>query len=188
VSDKASLQAAVKELWPELQWIESAALREMTLRTWCVAFERSPLTPKDLHEIPYTLLIPNCKVSFIAHKRSVVHISVESAKAMRNFYADDLPIDMDVLTSGSILIDVGKLLEYERVGGKLGQSAKGQLVRHPFSGAGLCQEMGLPDEVTHMVATHAKEGALGKRTAEGWIVHHADFMSFEAMKDRLIVI
>jgi len=185
---KTNLESAVKELWPELEWIENVGLREKTLRTWCVAFERSPLTPPDLHEIPYTLLIPNCKVSFIAHKRSVVHISIESARAMLKFYGDQLPIDMDVLASGAILIDVGKLLEYERIGGKLRQSAKGQLLRHPFSGAGLCQEMGLPDEVTHMVATHAKEGSLGKRTAEGWIVHHADFMSFEAMKDRLVVI
>ena len=184
---KADLESAVKDLWPELQWIGDPGLREKTMRTWCAGFERSPLQPSDLDEIPYTLLIPDCKVSFIAHKRSVVHIAVESAKAMQKFYRDALPIDMDTLTSGAILIDVGKLLEYERVGGKLRQSAKGQLLRHPFSGAGLCQEMGLPDVVTHMVATHAKEGNLGKRTAEGWIVHHADFMSFEAMKDRLVI-
>jgi len=184
---KTNLEAEVRKLWPELEWIKESGLKEKTLRTWCVAFERSPLDPKDLEEIPYTLLIPNCTVSFIAHKRSVVHISIESARAMLKFYGDQLPIDMDVLTSGAILIDVGKLLEYEKVDGKLRQSAKGQLLRHPFSGAGLCQEMGLPDTVTHMVATHAKEGSLGKRTAEGWIVHHADFMSFEAMKDRLVV-
>lgn len=181
------LEKAVADLWPELEWIQDRGLREKTLKTWVVAFERSPLEPKDLHEIPFTLLVPGCTVSFIAHKRSVVHIAVESAKAMTQFYAGQLPIDMDVLTSGSILIDVGKMLEYERVDGKLRQSVKGQLLRHPFSGAGLCQEMGLPDTITHMVATHAKEGSLGKRTAEAWIVHHADFMSFEAIKDRLVV-
>jgi len=183
---KASLESEVRELWPELEWIRSSELKEKTLKTWMVAFERSPLEPKELHEIPFTLLVPGCKVSFIAHKRSVVHIAVDSARAMQKFYAVELPIDMDTLTSGSILIDVGKLFEYERVDGRLKQSVRGQLLRHPFSGAGLCQEMGLPDEVTHMVATHAKEGSLGKRTAEAWIVHHADFMSFEAMKDRLI--
>jgi putative nucleotidyltransferase with HDIG domain len=180
-----NLEAEVKKLWPELEWIKDPDLREKTLRTWCVAFERSPLEPADLHEIPFTLLIPDCKVSFIAHKRAVVHVAMESAKAMKKFFGDQLPVDMDVLTAGAILIDVGKMLEYERVDGQLRQSIKGKLLRHPFSGAGLCQEMGLPDAVSHMAATHAKEGNLGKRTAEAWIVHHADFMSFEAMKDRL---
>jgi len=184
---KGDLEAAVKELWPELDWIGDRDLREKTLRAWCAAFERSPLEPRDLHEIPFTLLVPNCTISFIAHKRAVVHVSVESAKAMQKFFGGALPVDMDVLTSGAILIDVGKLLEYERVDGKLRQSRRGQLLRHPFSGAGLCLEMGLPDEVTHMVATHAKEGSLGRRTTEAWIVHHADFMSFEAIKDRLVV-
>lgn len=183
---RAELEAAVQELWPEMDWIGDADLRRRTLATWCAAFERSPLRPADLREIPFTLLVPGCTISFIAHKRSVVHVAVESAKAIRAFLGDQLPIDMDVLTAGSILIDVGKLLEYERVDGRLRQSVRGQLVRHPFSGAGLCQEFGLPDAVVHMVATHAKEGGLGKRTVEAWIVHHADFMTFDALKERLV--
>ena len=184
---KGSLEEQVRDLWPELEWIQDRGLREKTLKVWCLAFGRSPLQPSDLHEIPFTLLVPGCSISFIAHKRAVVHVSVESAKAMRRFFGDQLPIDMDVLAAGAILIDVGKLLEYERVEGTLRQSVRGQLLRHPFSGAGLCQEAGLPDAVTHMVATHAKEGSLGKRTTEAWIVHHADFMSFEAIKERLVV-
>jgi len=182
-----SLEAQVKDLWPELESINNADLRQKTLRTWCVAFERSALKPADLHEIPFTLLIPNCKISFIAHKRAVFHVAMDSARAMNRFFGDELGVDMDILASGSILIDVGKLLEYERAGGALRQSVKGQLLRHPFSGAGLCQEMGLPDTVTHMVATHSKEGGLGKRTVEGWIIHHADFVSFDALRDSLVV-
>lgn len=184
---KGSIESDVKALWPELEWIKDGGLRDKTLKTWCVAFERSPLEPKDLHEIPFTLQVAGCTISFIAHKRSVVHVAVESAKAIQSFFGEQLPIDLDILTSGSILIDVGKLLEYERSAGKLRQSVKGQLLRHPFSGAGLCQEMGLPDAVTHMVASHSKEGNLGKRTVEAWIVHHADFMAFDALKERLVV-
>ena len=78
---KGNLETAVKELWPELEWIGDAGLREKTLKTWCVAFDRSPLEPKDLHEIPFTLLVPGCTISFIAHKRAVVHVAVESAKS-----------------------------------------------------------------------------------------------------------
>lgn len=179
------IESEVRRLWPELEWIEDPDLKALTHRTWCEAFRRSSLQPTDLEQIPYTLLVPGCTITFIAHKRSVVHVAVESAKVMRKFFGDQLPIDMDVLTAGSILIDVGKLLEYEKGGGEAKRSLRGQLVRHPFSGAGLCQEMGLPDTIVHMVATHSKEGNLGKRTVEAWIVHHADFMAFDAMKDPL---
>jgi hypothetical protein len=187
IVSQGNLETQVREIWPELEWIRDAGLKEKTLETWCEGFRRSPLEPADLHEIPFTLLIPGCTVSFIAHKRAVVHVAVESARAMERLFGDQMPFDMDTLTAGSILIDVGKLLEYEKVDGEPRQSSRGKLLRHPFSGAGLCQEMGLPDSIIHMVATHSKEGNLGKRTVEAWIVHHADFMSFDALRDPLRV-
>jgi hypothetical protein len=55
-------------------------------------------------------------------------------------------------------------------------------VRHPFSGVGLAMRFDLPHEVLHMIATHAGEGHLGKRTVESIIVHHADFLSYEPFK------
>ena len=101
----------------------------------------------------------------------------------RKFYGDVLPIDMDVLVAGAILIDVGKLLEYERDStGKIVQSEYGKLLRHPFSGVGLAMRFDLPARVCHMIAMHAKEGDAGQRTIEGLIVHHADFMTFEPFK------
>jgi hypothetical protein len=96
---------------------------------------------------------------------------------------DALPIDMDILVAGAILIDVGKLLEYEIVGGKAVQSQRGKFVRHPFSGVGLAMECGLPDSVCHIIAAHAGEGDLVKRSVEATIVHHADFMSFLPFKN-----
>ena len=39
-------------------------------------------------------------------------------------------------------------------------------------------ECGVPDAVCHIIAAHAGEGNLVKRTTEAFIVHHADFMSF----------
>ena len=47
----------------------------------------------------------------------------------------------------------------------------------------VAMECGLPDAVTHIVATHAGEGNMVARTTEAWIVHHADFMSFEPFKN-----
>ena len=76
---------AVRELWPELEWIEDAELREATAKTWETAMERSPLEPQDLREIPFTLLVPGLTVTFMEHKRAVVHIARRSAEAMAEF-------------------------------------------------------------------------------------------------------
>jgi putative nucleotidyltransferase with HDIG domain len=176
------MRDAVRRLWPEIDWIGDAALREAVLATWIKAFEESPLTPDDLNEIPFTLLVPNCPATFMEHKRCVVHIARRSAEAMREFLGRALPIDMDVVIAGAILADVGKLLEYEKVGGKAVQSARGEALRHPFTGVHLAMACGVPDSVCHIVATHAAEGNLVRRSTEAWIVHHADFMSFEPLK------
>nr|MCU0253694.1 HD domain-containing protein [Acidobacteriota bacterium] len=172
------MRDAVLELWPEIDWIENPALREQVTMTWIRALERSPLAPSDLEEIPFTLLVPNCPVSFMEHKRCVVHIARRAAEAMREFLGRSLPIDMDTVIAGAILADVGKLLEYEKVGGKARQSARGELLRHPFTGVALAMECGVPEAVCHVIAAHAGEGNMVKRTTEAFIVHHADFMSF----------
>jgi len=69
----------VYELWPELNWIQDAELREKTAKTWELALEKSVLTDEDLKRIPFTLLCgPGLKVSFMEHKRAVVHIAYEA--------------------------------------------------------------------------------------------------------------
>ena len=177
----------VKKLWPELEWIKDTKLRESTAKTWEIALERSVLKIDDLERIPFTLLCgPDLKVSFMAHKRCVVHIAKESGEKMNDFFGSDLPVNMDVLISGAILADVGKLLEYELdKEGNAMQGKYGQYLRHPFSGVALAEECGIPAEVCHIIATHAHEGDLVKRSTEAYIVHHADFMTFLPFKERL---
>jgi putative nucleotidyltransferase with HDIG domain len=177
------LRQEVEKLWPELSWIGDPELREKVLATWVLAFERSPLVPADLHRIPFTLLVPDCPVTFMEHKRCVVHIARRSAEAMQEHMGDALPIDMDTLIAGAILIDVGKLLEYEKAGEETRQSRRGKLLRHPFTGVALAMECGVPDAVCHMIAAHAGEGDLVKRSVEATIVHHADFMSYLPFKN-----
>jgi putative nucleotidyltransferase with HDIG domain len=183
------MNALVNKLWPELGWINDSSLRKKTAKTWELALERSVLKPSDLDNIPFTLLCgPDLKVSFMAHKRCVVHIARASGEKINEFFSTQLPINMDVLISGAILADVGKLLEYELdKDGKAVQGKYGQYLRHPFSGVSLAEECGIPPEVCHIIAAHAQEGDLVKRTTEAYIVHHADFMTFLPFKSRLIV-
>ena len=176
------MRAAVENLWPELEWISDPELKKQTTRTWEVALERSLLDPDDLNKIPFTLLIPDCPATFMEHKRCVVHIAKRSAEAMDEFLGRGLPIHMDTVIAGAILADVGKVLEYEEVDGVAVQSARGKALRHPFTGVAVAMECGVPDAVTHIIATHAAEGNLVTRSTEAWIVHHADFMSYEPFK------
>jgi putative nucleotidyltransferase with HDIG domain len=117
------------------------------------------------------------------HKRCVVHIARRAAESMQEFLGKALTINMDVVIAGAILADVGKLLEYEKRGAQVVQSARGELLRHPFTGVALAMECELPDTVCHIIAAHAGEGDLMKRTTEALIVHHADFMSFLPYKN-----
>ncbi len=180
------IKAEVLELWPELEWIKNDELRIKTGKVWEKALEKSVLTPEDLNRIPFTLLCgPDLKVSFMAHKRSVVHIALESGNKMNEFYGVELPVHMDVLISGAILADVGKLLEYVLdENGKAVQGSYGKYLRHPFSGVSLAESCGIPPEVCHIIAAHAGEGNMVKRSTEAFIVHHADFMTFLPFKQR----
>jgi putative nucleotidyltransferase with HDIG domain len=122
------------------------------------------------------------------HKRCVVHVARDAGMKMNEFFRNELPVNMDILISGAILADVGKMLEYELdANGKAVQGKYGQYLRHPFSGVSLAEECGVPPEVCHIIAAHAHEGDLVKRTTEAYIVHHADFMTFLPFKSRLIV-
>ena len=177
------MREAVEELWPELEWIQNPDLREQVTQTWIRAFELSPLEPQDLKEIPFTLLVPDCPATFMEHKRCVVHIARRAAESMQEFLGRALQIDLDTVIAGAILADVGKLLEYERVSGKAQQSKRGEALRHPFTGVALAMSCGVPDEVCHIIAAHAAEGDLVKRSTEAYIVHHADFMSFLPFKN-----
>ncbi len=178
----------VKKLWgQELEWIENQELRESVAKTWELALSRSQLSADDLFKIPFTLLAgPDMKVSFMSHKRAVVHIARESGLKIKEFFGDDLPVDMDVLIAGAILADVGKLLEYEKdENGNSYQGNYGKLLRHPFSGVSLAEQCDVPAEVCHIIAAHAGEGDMIKRSTEAYIVHHADFMTFLPFKNGL---
>lgn len=171
------------QLFPEIEQIRDGAIRQKTLDTLRDAIELGGWSPEDLDAIPFTLLIKDTKVSFRQHTRAVTQMAMTCAKVMEKNYQDYYRINTDYLISGAVLHDVGKLLEYRRTETGFIKSPTGKLLRHPFSGAGLCTKHGLPDEVVHIVAVHAKEGEGGYRSPEAVAVHHADFINFEPLRN-----
>jgi putative nucleotidyltransferase with HDIG domain len=176
------MKEKIEKLWPEIDWIKNESLRTKVLNCWIYAVENSALTITDLETIPFSLLIKDCKISFINHKRTCVQLAVEMANIMKKNFGNEISIDMDVLIAGAILVDVGKLFEYEKIDGKLRTSKSGDLLRHPFSGQAIAARFDVPYEVQHIIATHSREGDMAKRTIESIIVHHADFVTFEPFR------
>ena len=179
--DRKTLEMEVSKLIPELDWIQDEKLRNATLRVGVTLWSSAAGSPRILMKIPFTLLLDPCPASFLTHTRSVTTIAYTSGKTIQKFYDEKtLPVNVDYLVSGAILHDVGKLMEYEKKDGKVVKSPNGKMLRHPYSGVAIGFDKGLPDEVLHMIAMHAKEGNLGKRIPEAVLIHHADFMNFES--------
>lgn len=172
----------LRELIPEFDLITDASLRDKCLKTWEEAMRQGGWRPEDLGKMAFTLLIPDSQVSFVEHTRAVTLTCVGVADVFEKLYGDRNPIHRDYLIAGALLHDVGKLVEYSFVDGKTVQSEYGKHLRHPFSGVVLAAEQGAPAEVLHMIATHAREGDLVKRSREATVLHHADFTNFETLK------
>ncbi len=170
----------IMELFPELGDIRDGALREKVVDVWEDAITTGGWTPEELLNIPFTLLAGKIEMKFIEHVRSCCRMCLAVEKVLGEIWGDRVPIQHDHLIAGSLLADVGKPIEFVKgAGGKPSKGHRGDMLRHPFSGVGMCWKHGLPDEVMHIVATHSKEGDHVQRTLESIIFHHADFVDFD---------
>ncbi|MCL5036770.1 MAG: HDIG domain-containing protein, partial [Chloroflexi bacterium] len=140
-----SRQELVKMI-PEFNLIKDEDLRGKAVTVFEEAMEEGGWTVTDLEDIPFTLLLEGCDISLIAHTRAIAKISNYAADLFEELYPGRLKLNRDYLIAGAILHDVGKLVEYRKEGGKVIKSQNGILHRHPFTGAAIAREAGLPSE------------------------------------------
>lgn len=171
----------MNKIFPLIDRISNSSLLARTVSCWEEALKRGGWTKEDLFRMPFTLLDADFKPSIVDHTNGVAESAVVMAEALKRTYGDHIIIDMDILISGAVLHDVGKVLEYAAKQNGFVKSEYGKLVRHPISGASLAEAIGLPPEVVHIIATHSHEGDRSPRTVESILVHHADFANFEAL-------
>ena len=169
-----------KAIFPELEWIGDASLREKVIAVWEEAYRRGGWKGNDIREIPFTLLVGETKITLAEHTRLVTGLCRSIARTMAE--TGGISLNMDILIAGALLHDVGKLLEYRRTEGGFQVSRSGKLLRHPLSGMGLAIKGGLPEDVYHIIAVHSREGEGSYRSPEAIVLHHADFISFETVK------
>lgn len=174
------MRGELVKLIPEFNEVYDEDLREKVVSTWEDAMERGGWTPDQLADFPFSLLIEGLDISFLEHIRACAKMSAGIHDLLKEHYGDKLTLHRDHLMAGSLIADVGKLLEYKPDAEKGAVKAEhGSYLRHPFSSVGLGWARGLPDEVLHIAAVHSKEGAGFKRTPEAIIFHHADFIDFQ---------
>ncbi len=176
------LREFILKIFPEINEIEDGELKEKTIKCFVKAIEEGKWTPEDVEKLPFTLLIKTEGITLINHIRAVTNMAKSVTEVFNKFYAKQL--DMDLIISGALLHDVGKFVEYTKDdSGEIVVSHKGKLVRHPFYGAMIAYNVGMPSEIINIIALHSKEGEKNKRTPEAIIIHHCDFMNFEPFKE-----
>jgi len=162
------------ETFPEVKKITSKSLRKGVIAVWLLAMKRGKWQKID--KIPFTLLIKT-KKTLVEHTRIVTRMAIAVAGKRQD-------VKLDYIIAGGLVHDVGKLLEYKKLGKKYTKSSFGKFVRHPVSGYGLALDAGLPIEVAHIVATHSVEGERVKRSNEAVIIHHCDFIDFDIERSK----
>ena len=187
--EEEGMKEKIRELFPEIEWIHDEAMRDKVVAAIEDGLRSGGWEPEDMDKIPFTLLIPNCPFSYLAHVRGVTRIAKLAMDEFNAIYAakdEKFRMDNDLLVAGALLHDVGKLVEYEKNGvGETVKSRCGKNLRHPFSGTVIALRNGLPDEVGHIIANHAHEGDGTLRSPEAVVVNKADFINFESIKSFL---
>jgi len=167
-------------LLPELEWIDCKSLKLKVIETWIEAAKAGQWSYESLKKLPFVLVeLENCPVSLIGHVRNVTQLAAEIGAKLSAFYSEYLKIDRDFVLAGALLHDVGKLLEYSNLEGKLVPSQFGKLLRHPTSGALLAFKCGVPAEVCHIISVHSFEGTKSYISPEAFIVKNADWLNFD---------
>ena len=170
----------IEDLFPEVKSFQDPSFSKAVIRVWELAIARGNFThPERCHFLPRELV--RTQISLVTHTRTVTAIALSSADIL----AKTLPMTRDHLLAGALLHDVGKLIEYAPLGEETTISRGGKRLNHRFSGASLCQEVGLPQEIVHIVYAHSEEGRFVERSIEAVIVFHAGFTHFEAVKATL---
>lgn len=179
--------AQIAELFPEINQIKDASLRDKVAAVWSEAITTGcggkGWTFEELRAIPFTLLAGDIDLRYVEHLRSCAQQCMVIADVLNKIFGDRIPINRDYLLAGALLADVGKPLEFDKdANGKVIKGFYGEMLRHPFSGVAMCYKHGIPPEVMHIVATHSHEGDKVQRSIESIIFHHADFVDFDIAK------
>jgi putative nucleotidyltransferase with HDIG domain len=153
--------------FPEMAQIKNEDLRARVIEVWQRALETNKWD--YLEDIPFHPEIPKDRANLVRHLRAVTTHCMKMAETMKDIYG--YKINTDFVIAGGLLHDVCKAGEYNPKGSK---SPIGSYLTHGVYGVHLCLEVGMPVEVTHIVASHTKKMGMPPKTIEAIIIHYCD--------------
>jgi putative nucleotidyltransferase with HDIG domain len=170
----------ILKLFPEINEIENAELREKVVDTWLLALKDSRW--EGIDDFPW---IPG-RAEFITnvqHCRGVARIGMAIARSLLSAkdVAPGVTMDLDVVIAGCLLHDVGKLLEYAPPPDPPGtKSPLGKYMMHHILGTHLAIKAGLPAEVVHCIESHREPDSF-ERSYEAKIISWSDRLHADAL-------
>ena len=171
----------ILKLFPAFSEVKDGELREKSIAAMDLAMKKGGWNENNIHICPVTLNWKNCDVSWVEHVNDVTDICILNFDALKKYYErHNVKVSRDVVISGALLHDIGKLTEFVCVDGKAVHSENYELMRHPLSGAVIAAEAGLPDIIVHLIATHSFEGDKSYQTVESNFVRTMDIFVFNS--------
>jgi putative nucleotidyltransferase with HDIG domain len=172
-------ESRLERLMPEIREISSLDLRRKVMDVWARALAESSFN--DLTEVPGESWV-DPKITQLHHQRAVAKMAISVADAFEQV-VPDVKLDRDLLVAGALLHDVGKAFEYDparsAIWRKQPQAAGYPSIRHPIYGVHLGLAAKLPEPLLHIIAAHASEGALVRRSLENTLIAAVDMLFWD---------
>ena len=170
----------ILQLFPEINDIEDAGLRERVIDAWLLAIQESLW--ENIEDLPW---VPGRAefITNIQHCRGVARIGAAIVRTILGGgdVAPGVSIDSDTVIAGCLLHDVGKLLEYAAPPSPSGEKTPlGETMKHHILGAHIAIKAGLPADVVHCIESHLEPESF-ERSFEAKIVHWSDMSHADAM-------
>jgi len=170
----------VFSLFPAFQEIQNKELRESAVSAMQAAMEAGGWNVENISACPVTLNWKNSDVSWVEHVTDVTDTCMMEYDKLEKFYRrHNVSFSRDVVITGALLHDIGKLTEFVFRNGNAIHGDSFELMRHPLSGALLAAKAGLPDIIIHLIATHSFEGDKSYQTQESSFVRAIDSFVFK---------
>lgn len=175
----------IYRVFPELEQLSDQSLKEKCADTWLDAIAQGNWEEKGgFEKLPVVVagLSRKCPETNVSHTRSVARIAVSMCDDLNANYPDAGQCRRDIVLTGAIMHDVGKLLEYDCVDGQYCFAKDHLQFNHPSIGAYLAKQHDLPKDVIHIILAHSDLMSPGGekcyQTRESLMVKYADCMAF----------
>jgi putative nucleotidyltransferase with HDIG domain len=176
---------------PEIARIGDDALRDKTIAVLTEAANRGGwVDPSVMYYVEETVSgappVVRQVVTLVDHLRLVGSAAADMAEQCNRIAGSSVSVDH--VLAGGLLHDVGLFELFgptSPVEPAVPKLRAPLLLRHPYVGARLAEQMGLPAGVVHIIATHSAEGEHTKRSMESVLVHWADWATYDVMREAL---